>query len=122
MKYHLKDALDIFKSEDVVKVRMKDLEKIVAERDQSANLASTYNERNDVLTNKVVELEQVVTVLKEELDTLTVRNSYIGSKLQELEYKLDLANALIESKNDRLREAEAKRPLHNEIPEVSLYA
>jgi len=123
MNIGLNKLWDMFGSGDcdeIVQVKVGDLKRLINEKNTYLERISEKEVVISELTHITESLGREITTLErtiEEQKSAMVENSIIKAQVKELEEKIDIASALIKSKNNRLKIAGIEKPIM-----VNLYA
>lgn len=113
---HTQDALNLSKAqtaaaEEELEAKTKELEKARKERDKTNKSLETLSERNSQMTSKIEQYENVVSVLKEKLDSFALSNAkllYVNRVLSNASLNERQKNNIVEKLSNAKTPDEAK--------------
>jgi len=113
---HTQDALNLSKAqtaaaEEELEAKAKELEKARKERDKTNKSLETLSERNSQMTSKIEQYENVVSVLKEKLDSFALSNAkllYVNRVLSNASLNERQKNNIVEKLSNAKTPDEAK--------------
>jgi hypothetical protein len=113
---HTQDAIKLSKAqvaaaEEEKEAAQKELEKIKKERDRTNKSLETLSERNSQMTSKIEQYENVVSVLKEKLDSFALSNAkllYVNRVLSNASLNERQKNNIVEKLSNAKTPDEAK--------------